>query len=129
MDDESTMNAMIYKNQQYDLDMIPVSTYLTRRVPPSAIQGYRVFTVARFLRYLPRRVPSSVIQMYRVSDSTGRCRLVTDSYCSITDEIRQNENNGNNVNRRNGRRGPGNDGDAQPTDIHVWLERFRKEKP
>ncbi|GJX77164.1 hypothetical protein Tco_0323975, partial [Tanacetum coccineum] len=30
---------------------------------------------------------------------------------------------------RNGRRGPGNDGDAQPTDIHVWLERFRKEKP
>ncbi|GKC19391.1 hypothetical protein Tco_1021541 [Tanacetum coccineum] len=51
----------------------------------------------------------------------------------ITDEIRQNENNGNNGNRRNARRvnteGSGNDGDAQPTDIHVWLERFRKEKP
>ncbi|GJX85826.1 zinc finger, CCHC-type, retrotransposon gag domain protein [Tanacetum coccineum] len=51
----------------------------------------------------------------------------------ITDEIRQNENNGNIGNRRNsGRgnpRGSGNDGDAQPTDIHVWLERFRKEKP
>ncbi|GJU12945.1 putative reverse transcriptase domain-containing protein [Tanacetum coccineum] len=44
----------------------------------------------------------------------------------ITDEIRQNENN---VNRRNGRRGPGNDGDAQPTYIHVWLERFQKQKP
>ncbi|GJW89061.1 vacuolar-processing enzyme [Tanacetum coccineum] len=45
----------------------------------------------------------------------------------ITDEIRQNENNGNNVNRRNARRvntgGSGNDEDAQPTDIHVWLER------
>ncbi|GKB13163.1 putative reverse transcriptase domain-containing protein [Tanacetum coccineum] len=27
------------------------------------------------------------------------------------------------------RRGPGNDGDAQPIDIHVWLERFQKEKP
>ncbi|GKC88525.1 retrotransposon protein, putative, ty3-gypsy subclass [Tanacetum coccineum] len=51
----------------------------------------------------------------------------------ITDEIRQNKNNGNNGNRRNSRHGnpggPGNDGDAQPTDIHVWLERFRKEKP
>ncbi|GKC10214.1 reverse transcriptase domain-containing protein, partial [Tanacetum coccineum] len=42
----------------------------------------------------------------------------------ITDEIRQNENNGNNVNQRNGRRGPGNDGDAQPTEIHIWLERI-----
>ncbi|GKC66755.1 putative reverse transcriptase domain-containing protein [Tanacetum coccineum] len=51
----------------------------------------------------------------------------------ITDEIRQNENNGNNGNRRNARRvntgGSGNDGDAQPTDIHVWLERFQKQKP
>nr|GEU51750.1 hypothetical protein [Tanacetum cinerariifolium] len=51
----------------------------------------------------------------------------------ITDEIRQNENNENNGNRRNSRRvntgGSGNDGDAQPTDIHVWLERFQKEKP
>ncbi|GKA33442.1 putative reverse transcriptase domain, aspartic peptidase domain protein [Tanacetum coccineum] len=51
----------------------------------------------------------------------------------ITDKIRQNENNGNNSNQRNPRRGnpggSGNDGDAQPTDIHVWLERFRKEKP
>ncbi|GKC22045.1 putative reverse transcriptase domain-containing protein, partial [Tanacetum coccineum] len=41
----------------------------------------------------------------------------------ITDEIRQNENNRNNVNRRNARRvntrGSGNDGDAQPTNIHV----------
>ncbi|GJS00186.1 hypothetical protein Tco_0316694 [Tanacetum coccineum] len=46
----------------------------------------------------------------------------------ITDEIRQNENNGNNGPRRNARRvntgGSGNDGDAQPTDIHVWLERL-----
>ncbi|GJZ89956.1 zinc finger, CCHC-type, retrotransposon gag domain protein [Tanacetum coccineum] len=51
----------------------------------------------------------------------------------ITDEIRQNENNGNNINRRNARRvntgGSGNDGDAQPTDIYVWLERFQKQKP
>nr|GEU44458.1 putative reverse transcriptase domain-containing protein [Tanacetum cinerariifolium] len=43
----------------------------------------------------------------------------------IADKIRQNENNGNNGNRRNARRinteGSGNDGDAQPTDIHVWL--------
>nr|GEW89718.1 hypothetical protein [Tanacetum cinerariifolium] len=39
----------------------------------------------------------------------------------ITDEIRQNENNGDNDNRRNGRRGPGNDRDAQPTNIHVWI--------
>ncbi|GJU31762.1 putative reverse transcriptase domain-containing protein, partial [Tanacetum coccineum] len=35
--------------------------------------------------------------------------------------------------RRNTRRvntgGSGNDGDAQPTDIHVWLERFQKQKP
>nr|GEU82419.1 putative reverse transcriptase domain-containing protein [Tanacetum cinerariifolium] len=40
----------------------------------------------------------------------------------ITDEIRQNENNGNNGNQRNARRvnteGSGNDGNAQPTDIH-----------
>ncbi|GKB29201.1 hypothetical protein Tco_0868602 [Tanacetum coccineum] len=51
----------------------------------------------------------------------------------ITDKIRQNENNGNNVNQRNARcvntGGSGNDGDAQPTDIHVWLERFQKQKP
>nr|GEV10360.1 zinc finger, CCHC-type, retrotransposon Gag domain protein [Tanacetum cinerariifolium] len=51
----------------------------------------------------------------------------------ITDEIRQNENNGNNGNRRNARRvnteGSGNDENAQPTDIHVWLERFQKQKP
>nr|GEW64238.1 hypothetical protein [Tanacetum cinerariifolium] len=51
----------------------------------------------------------------------------------ITDEIRQNKNNGNNGNRRNDRRvnteGLGNDMDAQPTDIHVWLERFQKQKP
>ncbi|GJS51836.1 putative nucleotidyltransferase, ribonuclease H [Tanacetum coccineum] len=42
----------------------------------------------------------------------------------ITDEICQNENNGNNVNRMNARRvnteGSGNDGDAQPTDIHYF---------
>nr|GEZ28746.1 retrotransposon protein, putative, Ty3-gypsy subclass [Tanacetum cinerariifolium] len=46
----------------------------------------------------------------------------------ITDEIRQNENNENNGNRRNARRvntkGSGNDGDAQPIDIHVWLGRL-----
>ncbi|GKA69100.1 putative reverse transcriptase domain-containing protein [Tanacetum coccineum] len=40
---------------------------------------------------------------------------------------------GINVNRRNARRvntgGSGNDGDAQTTDIHVWLERFQKQKP
>nr|GEV59190.1 hypothetical protein [Tanacetum cinerariifolium] len=51
----------------------------------------------------------------------------------ITDEIRQNENNGNNGNRRNARRvnteGSRNDEDVQPTDIHVWLERFQKQKP
>ncbi|GJZ88552.1 retrotransposon protein, putative, ty3-gypsy subclass [Tanacetum coccineum] len=51
----------------------------------------------------------------------------------IIDKIRQNENNEDNGNRRNGRRGnpggSGNDGDAQPTDIHVWLERFQKQKP
>ncbi|GJY65820.1 retrotransposon protein, putative, ty3-gypsy subclass [Tanacetum coccineum] len=51
----------------------------------------------------------------------------------ITDEIRQNKNNGNNINRRNARRvntgGSCNDEDAQPTDIHVWLERFQKQKP
>nr|GEZ58533.1 hypothetical protein [Tanacetum cinerariifolium] len=51
----------------------------------------------------------------------------------ITDEIRQNENNENNGNRRNTRRinteGSGNDGNAPPTDIHVWLERFQKQKP
>nr|GEY00632.1 hypothetical protein [Tanacetum cinerariifolium] len=64
-------------------------------------------------------------------------QVVTDLLPTLTarttDEIRQNENNGNNGNRRNARRvnteGSGNDGDAQPTDIHVWLERFRKEKP
>nr|GFA74986.1 retrotransposable element Tf2 [Tanacetum cinerariifolium] len=51
----------------------------------------------------------------------------------IIDEIRQNENNGNYGNRRNARRvnteGSGNDGNAQPTDIHVWSERFQKQKP
>ncbi|GJY28838.1 putative reverse transcriptase domain-containing protein [Tanacetum coccineum] len=51
----------------------------------------------------------------------------------ITDEIRQNKNNGNNINRRNARRvntrGSGNDGHGQPIDIHVWLERFQKQKP
>nr|GEY80591.1 hypothetical protein [Tanacetum cinerariifolium] len=42
----------------------------------------------------------------------------------ITDEIRQNENNGNNENRRNARHvnieGSGNDEDVQPTDIHCF---------
>nr|GEU78004.1 hypothetical protein [Tanacetum cinerariifolium] len=51
----------------------------------------------------------------------------------ITNEIHQNENNENNGNRRNTRRvnteGSGNYGNAQPTDIHVWLERFQKQKP
>ncbi|GKF15046.1 zinc finger, CCHC-type, retrotransposon gag domain protein, partial [Tanacetum coccineum] len=46
----------------------------------------------------------------------------------ITDEIRQNENNRNNANRINARRvntrSSRNDEDAQPTDIHVWLERL-----
>ncbi|GKC51776.1 putative reverse transcriptase domain-containing protein [Tanacetum coccineum] len=46
----------------------------------------------------------------------------------ITIEICQNQNNGNNSNRRNGRR-RGNNGDAQCTNIHVWLERFMKQKP
>ncbi|GKG43596.1 hypothetical protein Tco_0482689, partial [Tanacetum coccineum] len=45
--------------------------------------------------------------------------LLSNLTAHITDEIRQNENNGNNVNRRNARRvntgGLGNDGDAQPT--------------
>ncbi|GJR55590.1 hypothetical protein Tco_1406111 [Tanacetum coccineum] len=49
----------------------------------------------------------------------------------ITDEIRQNKNNRNNVNRRNARRvntgGSGNDGDAQPTDIH-YFPYSKKEK-
>ncbi|GKA03969.1 hypothetical protein Tco_0676750 [Tanacetum coccineum] len=31
--------------------------------------------------------------------------------------------------RRVNTRGSGNDGDAQPTDIRVWLERFHKQKP
>nr|GEV52032.1 putative reverse transcriptase domain-containing protein [Tanacetum cinerariifolium] len=31
--------------------------------------------------------------------------------------------------RRVNTEGSGNDGDAQPTDIHVWLERFQKQKP
>ncbi|GJY37695.1 retrotransposon protein, putative, ty3-gypsy subclass [Tanacetum coccineum] len=50
----------------------------------------------------------------------------------ITDEIRQNENNRNNVNRRNARcvnsGGSGNDGDAQPTDIHAenWIAHIEK---
>ncbi|GKA68238.1 zinc finger, CCHC-type, retrotransposon gag domain protein [Tanacetum coccineum] len=42
----------------------------------------------------------------------------------ITDEIRQNDNNGNSGNRRNSKRGNPrgsvNDGDAQPTDIHIF---------
>nr|GEU50253.1 putative reverse transcriptase domain-containing protein [Tanacetum cinerariifolium] len=47
----------------------------------------------------------------------------------ITDEIRQNENNRNTGNPRNARCGnSGGSGDAQPTDIHVWLERFQKQK-
>ncbi|GKA63892.1 retrotransposon protein, putative, ty3-gypsy subclass, partial [Tanacetum coccineum] len=33
------------------------------------------------------------------------------------------------ANLRGNPRGSRNGGDAQPTDIHVWLERFRKEKP
>ncbi|GJS13009.1 hypothetical protein Tco_0407481 [Tanacetum coccineum] len=52
--------------------------------------------------------------------------LLPNLMAQITDEIRQNENN---ANQRNGRRGPGNNGDAQSIDIHVWLDRFRKEKP
>nr|GFC69108.1 hypothetical protein [Tanacetum cinerariifolium] len=51
----------------------------------------------------------------------------------ITDEIRQNKNNGNDGNRRNARRvnteGSRNDGNAPPTDIHVWLERTRNRNP
>nr|GEZ52969.1 hypothetical protein [Tanacetum cinerariifolium] len=47
----------------------------------------------------------------------------------ITDEICQNMNNGNNSNQRNDREGnPGGlGGDAQPTDIHVWLESTYRE--
>nr|GEW38658.1 zinc finger, PMZ-type [Tanacetum cinerariifolium] len=48
----------------------------------------------------------------------------------ITDEISQNENNRNTGNPRNDRRiNSHGSGDAQPTDIHVWLERFQKQKP
>nr|GEZ50307.1 reverse transcriptase [Tanacetum cinerariifolium] len=48
----------------------------------------------------------------------------------ITDKIRQNENNRNTGNPRNARRRNSSGlGDAQPTDIHVWLERFQKQKP
>ncbi|GJT77627.1 zinc finger, CCHC-type, retrotransposon gag domain protein [Tanacetum coccineum] len=51
----------------------------------------------------------------------------------ITNEIRQGENNKNNRNQRNDRRGkPGslsNDVDTQHTNIHVWLERFQKQRP
>ncbi|GKB97641.1 putative reverse transcriptase domain-containing protein [Tanacetum coccineum] len=65
--------------------------------------------------------------------SHGVADLLPTLTARISDEIRQNENNGNNGPRRNVRRvntrGSGNDGDAQPTDIHVWFERFRKEKP
>nr|GEW65579.1 reverse transcriptase domain-containing protein [Tanacetum cinerariifolium] len=49
----------------------------------------------------------------------------------ITDEIHQNENNGNNGTQRNARRvsteGSRNDGDAQPTDIYVWLVTYKLE--
>ncbi|GKD64153.1 putative reverse transcriptase domain-containing protein, partial [Tanacetum coccineum] len=53
----------------------------------------------------------------------------------ITDEIRQNKNNGTNVNRRNARcvntGGLGNDEDAQPTDIHYFpyseKEKYKQE--
>ncbi|GKA86909.1 hypothetical protein Tco_0808620 [Tanacetum coccineum] len=47
-----------------------VVRYLPRRVPPIAIQGYRVFTVARFPRYLPIRIPSSVIQSINNEDKS-----------------------------------------------------------
>nr|GEW00523.1 zinc finger, CCHC-type, retrotransposon Gag domain protein [Tanacetum cinerariifolium] len=96
----------------------------------------------RFVHGVPFRFVCSIMHLAiydlickerMVHPSTGSCRLVTTLTARITDEICQNENNGNNGNRRNSRHGnpggSGNDGDAQPTDIHVWLERFRKEKP
>nr|GEU66985.1 putative reverse transcriptase domain-containing protein [Tanacetum cinerariifolium] len=75
----------------------------------------------------PKTLPSPKNDNLAVAD------LLSTLTARITDEIRQNKNNGNNGNRRNARHvnteGLGNDGDAQPTDIHVWLERFQKQKP
>ncbi|GJY28243.1 zinc finger, CCHC-type, retrotransposon gag domain protein, partial [Tanacetum coccineum] len=84
------------------------------------------------LRMPPRRsnrVNNEVDPAFTTAVAHAVADLLPTLTARITDEIRQNENNRNNVNQRNGRRGPGNDGDAQPTDIHVWLKRFRKEKP
>ncbi|GJZ42443.1 putative ribonuclease H-like domain-containing protein, partial [Tanacetum coccineum] len=83
-----------------------------------------------FLRQMPprrNRVNNEADPAFIAAVAQAVADLLPTLIARITDEIRQNENNRNNVNRRNARRvntgGSGNDGDAQPTDIHVWLER------
>ncbi|GJW62006.1 zinc finger, CCHC-type, retrotransposon gag domain protein [Tanacetum coccineum] len=79
------------------------------------------------------RVNNKADLVFTVAVAQPVTNLLPTLTARITDEIRQNKNNENNGNRRNSRRGNPrglrNDGDTQPTDIHVWLERFRKEKP
>nr|GEY76621.1 hypothetical protein [Tanacetum cinerariifolium] len=79
------------------------------------------------------RVNNEADPAFTVAVAQAVADLLPTLTAHITDEIRQYENNGNNGNRRNSRRvntgGSGNDGDAQPTNIHVWLERFQKQKP
>ncbi|GJT65769.1 putative reverse transcriptase domain-containing protein [Tanacetum coccineum] len=69
------------------------------------------------------RVNNEADPAFTVAVAQAVADLLPTLTARITDEIRQNKNNGNNVNRMNARRintgGSGNDEDAQSTDIHV----------
>nr|GEW27832.1 putative nucleotidyltransferase, ribonuclease H [Tanacetum cinerariifolium] len=70
------------------------------------------------------RVNNEAYHAFTVAVAQAVAYLLPTLTARITDEIRQNENNRNNGTRRNARRvntrGSGNDGDAQPTDIHIF---------
>ncbi|GKF09205.1 hypothetical protein Tco_0043429, partial [Tanacetum coccineum] len=82
------------------------------------------------MTYYPRcnRLNNRVNLAFVVAVANAVAELLPTLTARLTDDIRQNVNNKDNGNRRNDRHRC-NDGDAQPTDIHVWLERFMKQKP
>ncbi|GKB23850.1 putative nucleotidyltransferase, ribonuclease H, partial [Tanacetum coccineum] len=83
----------------------------------------------RYVNYLTNQVPQ-VFQNPPNIDSHlepfyTRQTEIINRQVQLRDEHRGGVRNARRVNTG----GSGNDGDAQPTDIHVWLERFQKQKP
>nr|GEU66965.1 zinc finger, CCHC-type, retrotransposon Gag domain protein [Tanacetum cinerariifolium] len=102
----SVIGSLAVRSRQV-LVLVSISSCISLEVPPRH-----------------NRVNNKAYHAFTAAVAQAVTDLLPTLTARITDEIRQNKNNRNNCNRRNARRGnhggPGNDKDAQSTDINYF---------